>query len=130
MANIVMDKFKEQMIRNLLESTNIKAVAVDQALYTFNSAHEFLSDIPVGARVATTANLTGKTFVNGLFDCDDFVWPTVSGASIEQVFLFIDTGTASTSRLIMRYDTATGLPVTPNGGNINVQVNAAGHFQV
>jgi hypothetical protein len=30
----------------------------------------------------------------------------------------------------MRYDTATGLPVTPNGGNINVQVNAGGHFQV
>jgi hypothetical protein len=34
--------------------------------------------------------------------------------------IYKDTGTAATSPLIAYIDTATGLPVTPNGGDITV----------
>lgn len=45
---------------------------------------------------------------------------SVSGASIEAIIIYKDTGTESTSPLIAFIDTATGLPITPNGGDIIV----------
>ena len=39
-----------------------------------------------------------------------------------------DTGSEATSPLIAYFDTVTGLPVTPNGGNINLTFDAAGIF--
>jgi hypothetical protein len=42
--------------------------------------------------------------------------------------LFVDTGNAATDALIAFIDTGTGLPVTPNGGDITVTVNASGWF--
>jgi hypothetical protein len=44
----------------------------------------------------------------------------VSGASVEAIAIYQDTGNEATSRLIAYIDTATGLPVTPNGGDINL----------
>ncbi|MNC44515.1 hypothetical protein D3C75_934250 [compost metagenome] len=44
----------------------------------------------------------------------------VTGASIEAIVIYADTGTESTSPLIAFIDTATGLPITPNGGDIIV----------
>ena len=102
-------------------SDNIKAVLVDQGQYTINLAtHAFLSDIPAGARIATSANLTTKTNVGGVLDADDVVFTAVTGVQSEYVILYKDTGTAGTSQLICCIDTATGLPVTPSGGNITV----------
>ena len=46
----------------------------------------------------------------------------------ESVVELKDTGTTSTSNLIAFWDTATGLPVTPNGGDITVTFSASGHF--
>ena len=43
--------------------------------------------------------------------------------------LWLDTGTPGTSRLIAYIDSGqTGLPVTPNGGDITYTVDAAGWF--
>ena len=44
----------------------------------------------------------------------------VTGASIEAIIIYSDTGTEATSPLIAYIDTATGLPITPNGGDIIV----------
>jgi cyanophycinase-like exopeptidase len=66
---------------------------------------------------------------NGVFDTADFVWSSVSGDQSEAVILWDDTQT--NDRLIAFYDTGiTGMPVTPNGGNINVTVNASGWFSL
>ena len=131
MANAIYPKFKEQALQGgaNLASGNIKAVLVDLADYTYSAAHEFLSDVPVAARVATSGNLASKTFTNGTFDSADPSFTVVTGDVAEALILFIDTGTAGTSRLIAFYDTGVGgLPVTPNGGDINVTVNASGWF--
>lgn len=122
MANAIYPKFKEVVIStgvNLL-TANIKAVLVDTASYTYNATHQFLSDIPIGMRVATSPNFASKTVGNGVFDADDIVFSAVTGAQSEAVVLYVDTGSAATSNLIVYIDTATGLPVTPSGGNINV----------
>ena len=60
---------------------------------------------------------------------NDFTWSTVSGDQSEAIILWDDTIT--NDRLIAFYDTGiTGMPVTPNGGNINVTVNASGWFSL
>jgi hypothetical protein len=131
MANALYPKFKEQALQGgvNLSSGNIKAVLVDLADYTFGAAHEFLSDVPAAARVATSGNLASKTFTNGVFDSADPSFAAVTGDVSEALILFIDTGTPGTSRLIAFYDTGvSGLPVTPNSGNISITVNASGWF--
>jgi hypothetical protein len=70
-----------------------------------------------------------KTFTNGVFDGADVTFTAVTGNSAEALIIYIDTGTAGTSPLVAFIDTGvTGLPVTPNGGNIAVTWNATGIF--
>lgn len=124
MANSLYNKFKERQLGpNAIDFTadDIKAVLVDSADYSPNlSTHEFLSDIAAGGRVATSGNLGSKTITAGAFDAADVTFTTVSGDVSEYVVLYKDTGAAATSPLIALFDTATGLPATPNGGNIVV----------
>lgn len=79
-----------------------------------------LNDITGAARVATSSALGSKTVTNGVADAADVTFSSVTGDVSEALVFFKDTGTESTSRLILLIDTATGLPVTPNGGNITV----------
>jgi hypothetical protein len=133
MANLIYPKYKEALLNgdvNIeLDGSNVKAVLVDLADYTYNAADDFLADIAAGGRVATSGNLASKTTTNGTFDAADFTFTAVTGDPCEALVIYIDTGSAATSRLVAYYDTGvTGLPVTPNGGDINVTVNASGFF--
>lgn len=127
MANALYDKGRQAFLEGSIAwlTDNIKAVLVDQAAYTPDLVnHQFLSDIPAGARIATSANLTGKTSnapAGGVADAADVTFTAVTGPSVEYIVLYKDTGTAGTSPLILIDDTATNLPVTPNGGDITVQ---------
>ena len=134
MANVLYNMFKEKLLTAGLdvEADNIKVILSDAADYTFNSAHDFLDDVTAPARVATSGNLASKTIVSGVFDSADFTWTAVSGDQSEQIIMYDDTpGTEATKNLIVFYDTSiTGMPVTPNGGNINVTVHASGWFSL
>jgi hypothetical protein len=85
--------------------------------------------VPSGARVGTPQTLGSKTLgvvAAGVFDGADGAFPSVTGDVSEALIMYVDTGVESTSRLLLFIDSATGLPVTPNGGNINVAWNASG----
>jgi len=123
MANALYDKGRQKFLSGDLDwdAHDIKAVLVDSADYTPDLANdEFLSAIAVGGRVATSANLSGKTVTAGVADAADVTFSAVTGDPCEYVVIYRDTGDAATSPLIARIDTATGLPVTPNGGDITV----------
>ena len=123
MANALYGKGVESFLDGTISwsGANIKCVLVDTALYTLSiNVHQFLSDIAAGARVATSANLASKTITLGTADAADITFSAVSGASAELVVIYKDTGSAATSPLIAAIDTATNLPVTPNGGDITV----------
>ncbi len=79
------------------------------------------SNVPAAARVAVSAALTAKTVTDGVADAADVTLSAVTGDPSEAIVIFKDTGTEATSRLIAHIDTATGLPVSPNGGDITVQ---------
>jgi hypothetical protein len=124
MANALYANAKEQFLQGGIDLLNddIKVVLVDTDLYTADTAaDDFLDDIASGARVATSANLSGKTVTDGVFDADDVTFTAVTGAESEAVVIYKDTGVAATSPLIAYIDTGTGLPITPNTGDIILQ---------
>ena len=56
----------------------------------------------------------------GVADAADTTFTSVSGDTVEAIVLYKDTGDAATSPLIAYIDTATGLPLTPNGGDVTI----------
>lgn len=124
MTKALYDLGREGFLGGLIawDTQSIKAVLVDEGQYTLNLAtHQFLSDIPAGARIATSAALTNKTKTGGVADADDPTFTAVTGPTIEGVAFYVDTGVAATSRLIGYVNEGTNLPVTPNGGDIILQ---------
>ncbi len=123
MANALYDKGRQKFLEGSIDWLNdtIKVILVDAADYTFSQTHEFLSDVLAAARVATSGALTGKTSGSGIADAADVTFSAVSGDPSEALILYKDTGVEATSPLIAYIDSATGLPVTPNGGDITVQ---------
>src|SRR5690606_31162570 len=104
---------------DLIDDT-IKVTPVDTADYTVNlSTHDFIDHVPSGASVAT-ATLGTKSVTGGAFDAADVTFSAVTGDPSEALVIWKATTTESTSPLIMYIDTATGLGVTPNGGDITV----------
>lgn len=133
MANALYQKYAKLMLDADLDILvdNIKCVLVDTAAYTVNLAtDDFLDDIPAGDRIATSGNMSTKTTTLGVYDADNITFSSVTGDPSEALVIYKDTGTAATSPLIAYIDTATGLPVTPNGGDITITWNASGIFSV
>ena len=135
MSNQIYDKYKEALLDALantdLNDGDVRVILIDAADYTFSQAHDFLDDVPGAARVATSGTMTTTTVTNGVFDADDVVLALVTGDPSEALLFYIHTGVESTSRLVAYIDTGvTGLPVTPNGGNINLVWNASGIFKI
>lgn len=120
MANTLYDKGREAFLNGGINwsSDTIKIALVDTGTYTFSQAHQYLSSLT--GVVGTAVTLANKTSTNGVADADDAVFSSVTGNTAEALVIYKDTGSAATSPLIAYIDTATGLPVTPNGGNITV----------
>lgn len=135
MANALYNTFKEGLLDKIfdLNTDTIKASLIDAADYTFSAAHDEYSgastDVASGAKVAESGALGSPTITSGTFDTADFTWSAVTGDQSEDVILWDDS--IANDRLIAFYDTGmTGMPVTPNGGDINVTVNASGWFSL
>ena len=132
MANAIYPKWKEALLQassNSALTGTVKVALVDLGTYAYNAAHDMLDDI--SGVIGTAQTLGTKTFVGGVFDADDVTFPSVSGATVEALIIYIDTGTPSTSRLVAFLDSGyTGLPVTPNGGNIDVLWGTDGIFKI
>lgn len=124
MANALYDNGREAFLDGNISwgSDDIRVILVDAADYTVDlAAHDFLDDVPAGARVATSGALGSKTVTAGVADAADVTFTSVTGDESEAIIIYQHTGVESTSRLIAYIDTATNLPVTPNGGDITVQ---------
>jgi hypothetical protein len=132
-ANGLYAKFKQGCLdkRDDLNTDSIKAILGDSADYTVNlSTHDFLDDVAAAAREEISGALGSPTITDGVFDTPDFTFTAADGDPCEFLLLYNDTpSTEATKGLIVYYDTGiTGMPVDPNGGDINVTVNASGWF--
>lgn len=123
MANKLYDKGREAFLEGSIAALTdtLKIALVSSATYTPNFAtDQFFNIIPGGAIIAAGVALTGRTGLAGTLSAANVVFTAVSGGQAAYIVLYKDTGTPSTSPLIGLIDTATGLPVTPNGGDITV----------
>jgi hypothetical protein len=125
MANALYDAGRSHFLDGDIDwsADNIKVVCVDHGVDTPNvSTDDFLDDIGAGARIATSGNLASKTSTAGVADAADLTITSVTGASFESINLYDDTPVAESGKFLIAYiDTATGLPCTPNGGDITIQ---------
>lgn len=121
MANALYPKAKEAFLGAQIDmsSNTIVIALIDTGEYTYSSSDQYFSDVPEAA-VISSATLSNKTLTNGVFDADDATFTSVTGANAEALILYQSTGTNSSSRLIAYIDSATGLPILPNGGDITV----------
>lgn len=131
MANAIYPKYKEALLdatANVdLKDGTVKVALVDTGVYTYNAAHDFYNDVT--GVVGTPQTIANKTVTNGVFDGDNVTYTTVTGNTVEALIIYVDTGDAATSRLVAYIDTSvTGLPVTPNGGDISITWSGAGIF--
>lgn len=125
MSNFLYGKFKESLLGQNpsvdLDTDTIKVALVSSAYSPVTAAtgDQFFSSV---AGVIATATLTGKGITGGVFDATDVTFTSVtSTATVQRLVLYKDTGTAASSPLIAVIGSATsGLPVTPNGGDITV----------
>jgi hypothetical protein len=96
---------------SLVSTTYTPNLSTDQYYSTVNTG---------GAVIAAGVTLTSVTGSAGTLSAANTVFSSVSGGAASYLVIYKSTGTDSTSPLIGLIDTATGLPVTPNGGNITV----------
>jgi hypothetical protein len=99
-------------IRVILIDTNDYVVSID--------ADNALDDIPAAARTAVSAPLGTKATTLGVANAAGVTFAAAIGDVSEALVIYKHTGTESTSLLIAYIDTATGLPVVPNGGDIAI----------
>lgn len=138
MADALYTDFRNGMLGNATHSVidfdtdNIKAVLYDEGADALNLADVDLADILTAARIGTTANLTATvgSAADGAFDHADITISAVSGATVESIVYYKDSGVASTSPLAINIDSWTGLPLTPNGGDVTLQPAAGGVLQI
>lgn len=135
MANALYTAYKRQLLGTDVHSRvdfdvdTIKILLVDNADYVVNlTTHEDHADV-TAAGIVSTATLASITTTSGTLDSADPTFTSVTGDVSESIIMYKDSGVSTTSPLILYLDTfSSGMPVTPNGGNINVTVNASGWF--
>jgi hypothetical protein len=135
-ANAIYPLFKETLLNastNVSLNTNTTTDGpycslVDTGTYTYSAAHQFFSSL--AGIVGTDQRITAPSVTTGTFDGSDLTYTAVTGASVEALVIYRhNSGANTTWRLVLYLDTSvTGLPVTPNGGDITVTWNASGIF--
>lgn len=132
MANALFTYYKQEALDGNVSWTGdtIRALFVDHADDTPAPAtDQDLADIGTSARVpagtdGTQTNhpaLGSKTKVDGVADAADTTFSALTGDVSESIVVYQSTLTDTSSILIVFFDTATGLPFTPNGGDAIVQ---------
>ena len=131
MANVLFDlgrgDFLQASINWLVDPIRVGLVSISNqpTAYVFNaSLDHFYASVPTGARVGfSIASLGTKTATVGIADAADALFSAVSGPTIGALIVLRSTATANASDwpMIAYIDTATGMPVGPNGGDITVQ---------
>jgi hypothetical protein len=128
MANALFNKGREGFLDGSIDwnSATIKCSLLRG--YTFSATHQFLSDVLTSGTLVATATLTTPSATDGVANADPVTFTSVAtGAAIPALLIYqasAPTGGAdlatTAQRLIAFIDAATNLPVTPNGGNINI----------
>lgn len=126
MADALYNKIKVDLLQGMWGvGSHVIGVYLVTASYGFDgTAHDYLADVPSQHIVARSTLASAAVGSTGTVDGDDTVFTSVTGSIITQIVAAFDTGNIATSPLLFKIDTATGLPLTPNGGNVTIAWDA------
>lgn len=139
MANKIYPKYKQALL-SAAASVSLNAAdgsgdgvfvaLVETGVYTYSDAHEFYSEVT--GVVGTPVEINNKTLLNGVFDGDNVVFPSLVGNDVGALVIFRrNAGVASTWRLVAYIDTGvTGFPFTPSASDFELKFNALGIFSL
>ncbi len=116
----VIDFNTDNMDVSLLDETDSGAITTSTVDY---------DELDAATVVATgdMASLTVGVVGVGIFDAADTVFSSVSGDAADWLAVWKNSGSPATSPVAIGFDSATtGIPVTPNGGDITVTWAAGG----
>lgn len=131
MANAIYPSFKQWLWTGGTPlAGTIKATLLDLAFYSYSAAHQFYSDVPSSARLSA-AGVGHPSAAGATLFGDNALFSSAAGPPAGAIVLWADTSVDTTSHLIVYLDTGiAGLPVTPNGGNIQLSWDVAGIFSL
>ena len=119
MANALYDKGREKFLTGAINASadTLKCALIKDTYAPTLASDEFFSTLSSHV-VGTPQTLTSKTVTGGVLDAADVTFSAVPTAAVKYCAIYKDTGSAATSPLIALFDTAAGLPVSTNGGDI------------
>ena len=128
MATVVHTDWLNGMLGNPTHSAidfdadNIDASLLDQTDSGAITAGTVDYDEVNGATVVATTNVSVSSISGGIVTLTGAItFTSVTGDAADYLTVWKNSGSAATSPLAITWDSAsTGLPVTPNGGDINV----------
>jgi len=119
MANALYDKGREKFLTGAINASadTLKCALLKSTYSPTLASDEFFSTLSAHV-VGTPQTLASKAVTGGVFDAADVTFLAVPTATVTYCAIYKDTGNAATSPLIALFDTAAGLPVSTNGGDI------------
>lgn len=139
MANAIYPLYKQALMKACATvslngtTTNAPWVAlVDTGTYTYATSHDFYNDLS-GIIGGIDKEIASSTVVGRKFDGCNVTWTAVTTPTSIEAFVIYrkNTGANTTWRLVLfENSSVTGLPVTPNGGDISISWNASGIFDL
>ncbi len=121
---------------SLLEGIGGDGVTITAAMDSYDDVDgaagaAIVADRADSSEVPFTTKTIGSVAV-GVFDADNLTYNSISGANdADYLTVFKYNVTAANATLILTWDSATsGLPLTPNGGNVTVTFSASGILQL
>jgi hypothetical protein len=144
LASFLYDEFRSQLggepthTAMNLETDTFSVFFVDEADDTISQSADIdaadrasAAQVPAFASAPAIANNSWTVTSNvGIFDGDDAVFTSLSGDQVESYDIFKDSGTDTTSPMLGNFDDATGLPLTPSGGNVTIVFHANGIVRI
>ena len=143
MATVIHDGFRDAQMGNPpnailtvdFPSNDIRLSLLDQTdSGAITTGTENYGQVDTATVVADSGALASKTVgvvSVGTFDFADVTFGTITGDAADFLTMYQFNATPANATLIATWDsTTTGLPVTPNGGDITVTVNAAGAVRI
>lgn len=121
MANALYDKGREGFLDGSIDwDTDDVRIALVTNGYTPNlSTHTFVSDL--GANIVSRSSaLAGKSVTAGVADANDVVFTALTGSAVQYIVVYKFNAADGAARLIALFDTVTGMPFTPSGGDVTI----------
>ena len=136
MANAIYPLYKQALLSgasncDLTQSSASLApfvAMVNTSTYTYSASHQYYSSL--SGIVGTDQQIASPSVTNGTFNGASVTYTAVSGAAVGALLIYRKNSGANTTWVLVLYEdtSVTGLPVTPNGGNIVVTWNGSGIF--